>query len=83
MPDTTPRITCDPRIMQGKPCVRGLRITVGLVVNLIANGMTREEVLRNYPDLNAADIQACLRYAAALAEDRVLPFEEPTLAVPG
>ena len=83
MPDTTQRITCDPRIMQGKPCVRGMRITVGLVVNLVANGMTRDEILRNYPDLDAEDIQACLRYAAALAEERVMPFEEPTLAVPG
>ena len=73
MSDTTQRITCDPRVMQGKPCVRGMRITVGLIVNLIANGMSRDEILRNYPDLNADDIQACLRYAAALAEDRILP----------
>jgi uncharacterized protein (DUF433 family) len=83
MPDPTEKITCDPLVMEGKPCVRGMRITVALVVNLVANGMTRDEILRNYPDLKADDIQACLRYAAALAEDRVLPFVERTLAVPG
>ena len=81
MPDATKRITCDPQIMQGRPCVRDLRITVGLVVNLVANGMSREEILRNYPDLETEDIQACLRYAAELAEDRVIPYEEPELAL--
>ena len=76
------RITIDPKIMQGKPCVRGMRITVALVVNLVANGMTTQEILRNYPDLEEEDIRECLRYAAQLVEDRVMPYEEPRLAVP-
>ena len=76
------RITIDPRIMQGKPCVRGMRITVGLVVNLVANGMTHAEILRNYPDLEEEDIGQCLQYAARLAEERVMPYDEPHHAVP-
>jgi len=76
------RITIDPRIMQGKPCVRGMRITVGLVVNLIANGMSEAEIFRNYPDLEKEDLRQCLRYAARLAEERVMPYEERTHAIP-
>lgn len=62
------RITVDANIMEGKPCFRGMRITVGLIVNLVANGMTAEEILRSYPDLEPADIEACLHYAACLAD---------------
>ena len=76
------RITADPNVMQGKPCVRGMRITVSLVVNLVANGMTSEEILRNYPDLEQDDIRQCLHYAAWLAEDPVVPFGETSVAVP-
>jgi len=60
--------------MQGKPCVRGMRITVALVVNLVANEMTTDNILRNYPDLEEEDIHQCLDYAAWLAEDRFIPF---------
>ena len=77
------RITIDPHVMQGKSCIRGLRITVGLVVNLVANGMSRPDILRNYPDLEEADIEQCLKYASLLAEDRILPFEESHRAVSG
>lgn len=76
------RITTDPNVMQGKPCVRGLRITVGLVINLLANGMTEAEILRNYPDLESEDMRQCLGYAALLTEGRVAPFPGETLAVP-
>lgn len=76
------RITIDPRVMQGKPCVRGMRITVGLVVNLVANGMTHAEILRNYPDLEDEDIGQCLQYAARLVEERVMPYDEPQHALP-
>ena len=48
----------------GKPCVRGLRITVYEVLDYLASGMSRAEIVRNFPDLTAADIQACLAYAA-------------------
>ncbi len=75
------RITTDPGLMQGKPCVRGMRITVGLVVNLVANGMAVPEILRNYPDLEEEDIRQCLQYAAALTEDRLVAYGEPPLAV--
>ncbi len=77
------RITIDPTIMQGKPCVCGMRITVGLVVNLVANGMTHDEILRNYPDLQREDICQCLRYAARLAEEQVMPYEERSHAIRG
>jgi len=78
---TLDRITIDPHIMQGKPCVRGMRITVGLVTNLVANGMTHEEILRNYTDLQEEDIRQCLHYAARLAEEQVMPYDEPRHAV--
>ncbi|MCX7011735.1 MAG: DUF433 domain-containing protein [Candidatus Sumerlaeota bacterium] len=75
------RITIDPKVMQGRPCVRGMRITVGLVVNLVANGMSTTEVLRNYPDLEESDIAECLRYAALLTEEQLVPYEELPHAV--
>ncbi len=70
------RITVDTDLMQGKPCVRHMRITVNLVVNLVANGMTTPEILEEYPDLEAEDVRECLRYAACLTDERVAPFEE-------
>jgi len=65
------RITFDPHIMGGKACIRGMRITVSLILNLIANGMTHEEILKAYPYLEPEDIDQSLKYAAWLAEDRV------------
>ncbi len=75
------RITIDPNVMQGKPCVRGMRITVGLVLNLLANGMSVPEVIRNYPDLENEDVLQCLGYAARLADERVIPYNELSHAV--
>jgi uncharacterized protein (DUF433 family) len=69
------RITCDPRVMGGKACVRGMRITVSLVINLVASGMTEGEILAAYPILELEDIRQALRYAAWLAEEAVLPSE--------
>lgn len=63
------RITFDPNVLGGKACIRGMRISVALIVNLVANGMTTEEILEEYPDLEAQDIQQSLRYAAWAAED--------------
>lgn len=63
------RITFDPQILGGKACIRGMRISVALIVNLLANGMSTEEILAEYPDLEAEDIQQALRYAAWTAED--------------
>jgi len=62
----TDRITSDPAIMNGKACIRSMRITVSLVLNLIANGMSKADVLAEYPALEAEDIDQCLNYAATL-----------------
>jgi uncharacterized protein (DUF433 family) len=59
------RITCDPRVMGGRPGVRGFRVTVSLIVNLVANGMTVDEIRREYPELEPEDIPEALRYAGA------------------
>jgi uncharacterized protein (DUF433 family) len=70
------RITSDPDILGGKACIRGMRISVSLVVNLVANGMGVNQILEEYPDLEPADIQQALRYAAWAAEDTIyLPLE--------
>ena len=65
------RITFDPNILGGKACIRGMRISASLIVNLVANGMTTEQILDEYPDLEAQDIQQALRYAAWATEDIV------------
>ena len=58
------RITHDPAVMGGKPCIRGMRITVYDVLDYLASGMSIEDVLRDFPYLTREDIQACLSYAA-------------------
>ncbi len=58
------RITFDPDILGGRACIRGMRTAVSLIVNLVANGMTTEEILQEYPDLEAEDICQALQYAA-------------------
>ena len=72
------RITFDPAIMGGRACIRGMRITVSLVVNLVANSMSTDEILREYPDLDAEDVRQALSYAAALVNEEVHPFATPT-----
>ncbi len=57
-------ITIDPNIRFGKPCVRGMRITVYDVLGWLASGMTKEEVIKDFPELEISDINACLAYAA-------------------
>lgn len=71
-----PRITFDPRVMGGKACIRGMRIPVSLIVNLVASGMTPKEIIREYPDLSAEDIAEALRYASWLAEEELHPLSE-------
>ena len=68
------RITFDPLIMGGKPCIRGTRLTVGTIVGLIASGTSTEEILRDYPYIQADDIQAALSYAAWRAEEVDVPI---------
>ena len=65
-----PRISHDPTVMGGKPSIRGLRITVGTVVGLLASGSSRERILQAYPQLEAADIDEALAYAAWRLEQR-------------
>lgn len=65
------RITFDPVVMGGRACIRGMRITVALVVNLVANGMTVEEILREHTGLEAEDVRQALQYAATLATEEV------------
>ena len=68
-------ITVNPRQMGGRPCVRGLRITVANILRLLAAGHARERILLAYPELEPADIDACMRYAAVLADDQELVLE--------
>jgi uncharacterized protein (DUF433 family) len=68
------RITFDPTMMGGKPCIRGLRVTVGTVVGLVAAGHTKADILKLYPYLEAADIDEALAYAAWRAEEVELPL---------
>jgi len=68
------RITVDPDKLGGVPCIRGLRIPVATVVDLFANGLTREEILQYYPDLEPEDIDEALRFAAEAVRERELPL---------
>jgi uncharacterized protein (DUF433 family) len=68
------RITFDPAVMGGKPCIRGLRVTVGTVVGLVAAGRTREEILALYPYLEREDIAQALSYAAWRTEEIGVPL---------
>lgn len=65
------RITFDPTIMGGRACIRGMRLTVSLLLNLVANRMTTEEIIEAYPYIEPEDIHQALQYAAWLAEDAV------------
>lgn len=70
------RITFDPQIMGGRACIRGMRVTVSLVLSLVANGMKEREIIEAYPYIETEDIQACLNYAAFLASEEIHPFTE-------
>jgi uncharacterized protein (DUF433 family) len=68
------RITIDPEVFGGKPCIRGLRFPVSRLLGLLASGETSESILNAYPYLERADIQEALNYAAMLADDQVVEF---------
>lgn len=68
------RITINPYQMGGVPCIRGLRIPVATIVGMIAEGMTEEEILKAYPDLEKEDIREALQYAAEAVRERELPL---------
>lgn len=67
------RITFDPQIMGGRACIRGMRITVSLVLSLIANDMPPEEILEAYPYLEAEDIKACLQFCPSVGQPPTSP----------
>ena len=64
------RITSDPNVMGGKPCIRGMRVTVGMILEALAAGRTVEDLLRDFPYLEEEDIREALSYAARLAQGR-------------
>jgi uncharacterized protein (DUF433 family) len=69
------RIVVDPQILVGKPVIRGTRLAVELIVDLLAQGWSEEETLKNYPGLTREDLQVCLKYASAVMQsERVYPL---------
>lgn len=74
MANTFDRITQDPKILAGQATIRGLRISVAHVVNLVANGMTVTQIVEELPDLEEEDLRQAVAYAAALAHDEVHPL---------
>ncbi|HKB66249.1 MAG TPA: DUF433 domain-containing protein [Pyrinomonadaceae bacterium] len=70
------RISIDPGVCHGQACIRSTRIPVHQIVSMLANGDTIEDLVRAYPHIERADINACLEYAAALAEEQVTPIEK-------
>ncbi len=68
------RITLDPEIMGGKPCIRGMRVTVGTIVGLIASGHSIEDILESYPYLEREDVQESLSYASWRVEEMDIPL---------
>jgi uncharacterized protein (DUF433 family) len=67
------RITFDKDIMGGRACIRGMRITASLLINLVANGMSTDEIVREYPDIEPEDVRQALLYASLRLRDEVLP----------
>jgi uncharacterized protein (DUF433 family) len=74
------RITFNPQIMGGRACIRGMRITVSLVLNLLSNGMSVSEILEYYPYLESEDVYECLRYAAFLSDEELYPLAPLAIA---
>jgi uncharacterized protein (DUF433 family) len=72
---TLDRITRDPAVMGGRPCIRGMRVTVGMIVGQIGSGVTIDDLLSDYPYLEREDVLQALRYAAWLAEEREIELE--------
>lgn len=69
------RITADPSVMAGVPCIRGTRIPVATVVGMVAEGMSVDEILADYPQLAKDDVREALRFAAVAVDERVLPLQ--------
>jgi uncharacterized protein (DUF433 family) len=75
MTEWTERVVADPKVCHGKPCIKGTRIMVAVLLDNLAEGMTAEEIVAQYPPLTLDDIRAALAYAATLArEEELLPL---------
>ena len=74
------RISINPDVCFGKPCIRGHRIWVSLILDFLASGWTHADILDNYPGLEEADIYACLAYGAEMSRERFVDIGEPALA---
>ena len=71
---TFKRITVDPKICHGKACIKGTRIPVHIILNLLASGETTEGILKAYPHITKKDVEECIKYGAYLAEEEILPL---------
>lgn len=69
------RITFNPKVMGGKPCIRGMRVTVGMILGMIASGHSKKQILKLYPYLETEDIDAALNYAAWRVEEIEFPLK--------
>ena len=75
MTEWTERIVADPKVCHGKPCIKGTRIMVAVILDNLADGMTPEEIVTQYPPLTLADVTAAMGYAATLArEEELVPL---------
>ncbi len=74
------RISIDPRVCGGKPCIRGHRIWVSLILDFLASGSSFDEILVNYPGIDIEDVRACIAYGAEMSRERYveLPVEAPS-----
>jgi len=77
--DVLKRITIDPKVCFGKPCIRGTRIWVSLIMDNLADGVGEDEILTAYPQLKTEDIRAALAYAAEMTRERVIPMPTETI----
>ena len=77
--DVLKRITIDPNVCFGKPCIRGTRIWVSLIMDNLAEGVGEDEILAAYPQLKTEDIRAALAYAAEMTRERVIPMTTETI----
>ena len=69
--DLLARVTVDPRVCTGKPCIRGTRIYISIILDALAEGLTPEEIIDHYPSLQTDDIRAAVAYAAELARENI------------
>jgi uncharacterized protein (DUF433 family) len=73
------RITFNPDQCSGKACIRGMRMPVASILGYLSSGMTQEEILEEWPDLEAEDLHQALAYAASILQERIVPLVEPAL----